>query len=145
MMCNNRFYKRQMNQNRMNDYYGNARHEKRRAWKDQWMKMSSTPRANVLEKDEKYELHLFAPGYIKSDFTIALIDQKLTISVKDKESNEANWKRKEYSPSGFVRQFALNEDINSDSIEAVYENGVLIISLPKLEGHETKRQEIEIS
>ena len=125
--------------------HGYGRMAKRKAWQDRMVKMNSTPQANVSESDDKYELHLYAPGYIKKDFTIALIDNKLTISVADKTLDESNWKRKEYSPNGFVRQFGLNEDINMEAIVAKYENGVLIVTLPKKEGFETKRQEIEVS
>ena len=102
------------------------------------------PPANVLALDDKYELHLFAPGYEKPDFLIAVIDQTLRISVKEKVNEEANWKRKEYSPNGFERHFELNEKIDKAAIGAKYENGVLILSLPKMEGFETARQKIVV-
>ena len=96
------------------------------------------------ELDDKYELYLYAPGYEKSDFIIALIDDRLSISVKEKKEEAGNWRRQEFTQREFVRQFELSEKVDKSAIEAKYENGVLILNLPKLEGHETSRQEIEI-
>ena len=120
-------------------------HHGMREWKENFMTNFTYPQANVREMDDKYELHLFAPGYQKSDFIIALIDQKLSITVKKEEIEpDANWKRLEFWPRDFVRQFELNEKIDREAINAKYENGVLILSLPKQEGFETKRNEITI-
>ncbi len=102
------------------------------------------PPANVRELDDKYELYLFAPGYEKGDFLIALMDDTLSVSVEKTSDQDGNWKRKEFSPAGFIRQFQLNEKIDKESIVAKYENGVLILSLPKMEGFETMRKEIEV-
>jgi HSP20 family molecular chaperone IbpA len=45
----------------------------------------------------------------------------------------------------FERKFELNDKIDKTAIAANYENGILIVSLPKLEGHEIERQAIEIA
>jgi HSP20 family protein len=114
-------------------------------WKEHFMTNFSNPPANVREMDNKYELHLFAPGYQKSDFIIALIDQKLTITVKKEDLDPDNsWRRLEFLPRDFVREFELNEKIDVGAISAKYENGVLILNLPKQEGYETQRKEITI-
>ena len=81
---------------------------------------------------------------MKNDFKIGLTDDVLSISVEKKEETTENWKRQEYTPRGFVRQFELNDKINKEAIGGKYENGVLILTLPKLEGFETARHEIEI-
>lgn len=120
-------------------------HPFKNAWKEHVRPSFNNPPANVKELDDKYELHLYAPGFEKSDFLIALIDKNLSISVDNKKDDQSNWKRQEYIPRGFVRQFELNEKIEKTSIKAQYENGVMIISLPKGAGFETERQEIEIS
>ena len=114
-------------------------------WKEKFQSMSTQPPVNVKELDDKYELHLFAPGYEKNDFLIAIVDRNISISVDDKKEEDTSWRRMEYHPKGFVRQFELNDKIDTESIEAAYTNGVLIISLAKLEGSESNRQEIEIS
>jgi len=119
-------------------------HPMKKMWKEKMNAQLNTPPVNVRETDNSYELYLFAPGYEKSDFVIALTDKVLNISVEDKHEMEGNWKRQEYTPEGFIRQFELNEKTDSTAIAATYKNGVLILSLPKLAGFETERHEIEV-
>lgn len=120
-------------------------HSRKKAWKEKFKAAFNTPPANVQETDAEYQLHLFAPGFEKGDFDISIIDQTLSISVEKASEQEGNWRRVEYTPSGFSRQFGLNEKVDTTAIKAKYENGVLIVSLPKLDGFETERQEIKIS
>lgn len=144
-MCNRKVFKKRWSNHRTDKFRPQGGPARRMAWEESFKFGFNTPPANVLELDDQFELHLFAPEYEKSDFLIALIDQTLSISVKDKEDEEQrNWKRQEYRPNGFVRQFDLNERIDKAAIEAKYDKGVLRINLPKLEGFETKRQEIEV-
>jgi HSP20 family protein len=116
----------------------------RKFWKDQFRASMQNPPANVLEENDQYLLHLYAPGFSKEDFLIATIDNTLSISLEVSEDHTA-WKRQEYSPQSFKRQFDLSEKIKKDAISAKYEDGVLIVTLPKLEGMETSRQEIQIA
>jgi len=141
-MYNKREFKKEWSNHFANKFRSHDEHPRKKAWKERFKaKLHGTP-ANVKESDDKYELHLFAPGFEKKDFTIAITDQNLSVSVETKVAEETTWKRLEYTPTGFVRQFGLNEKIDSAAITAKYENGVLILSLPKLEGFETARQEI---
>lgn len=103
------------------------------------------PPVNVEELDDRYELFLYAAGFSKSDFQISLVDNILTVKVKNQENQEEkNWSRQEFSSKGFERKFELNEKIDSDKIEAKYTNGVLQLTLAKIEGSETIRTEIDI-
>ena len=144
-MCNRQAYQKHWNQHKAGHFHGFGGHRGRGAWKEHFMAKFNQPPANVQEKDDKYELQIFAPGFVKSDFVIALTDDNLSVSVEQKEQEQGNWKRKEYSPSGFTRQFALNDIIDKGAIEAKYEQGVLIVTLPKLDGFETDRQEINVA
>ena len=143
-MNNRRAFYRQMNQHRSDNFSSCNGHSRKRAWKEKFASSFNSPPANVRELDDKYELHLFAPGLEKSDFIIAVIDQNLSISVKEPTEDQGNWKRLEHVNRGFVRQFALNDKVDTSAITAKYEKGVLIISIAKLEGYEISRKEIEI-
>ncbi|OQP52936.1 hypothetical protein A4D02_21240 [Niastella koreensis] len=50
-----------------------------------------------------------------------------------KEEKDERYTRKEYNYSSFSRSFTLPEEVIKDKIEAVYEDGVLRIKLPKTE------------
>ena len=104
------------------------------------------PKVNVQELDDRYELFVYAAGYSKSDFKVHLSDSTLTIAV-DKIANDLSdydWRRQEFRPRKFERQFELNDKIDKTSIAAKYEDGILKLTLAKLEGFETVRREVEI-
>jgi HSP20 family protein len=117
----------------------------KRDFKDFFGMDAANPPANVREIDDAFELQLVAPGYEKKDFTIAIIDNKISISVSMEDGKlEENWKRQEYIPGDFLREFELNEKVDKSAITAKYNKGILSIKLPKLEGFETSREKIEI-
>ena len=89
---------------------------------------------NIIETDEAFQLSLNAPGRIKSDFVLNVEKGILTISYeKPNQKEETNFKtiRKEFIYRNFKRSFSLDDNINTDAIEAKYENGVLQLLLPK--------------
>ncbi|MFI5171794.1 MAG: Hsp20/alpha crystallin family protein, partial [Chitinophagales bacterium] len=60
--------------------------------------------------------------------------------------NEKNYSRKEFSFNAFKRVFTLPENVETEKIEALYENGILNLTLPKKELNEdttTKKVEIK--
>lgn len=95
-----------------------------------------TAAVNIHETAEAFHLELNAPGRNKEDFAIQIDKGLLTISYEKKETNEEkNYKtiRKEFTYKSFKRSFSIDENINTDSIQARYENGVLKLLLPKKE------------
>lgn len=143
-MCNKTAYNRNWNNHFANKFGNHEQHPFKKMWKEKMQAAFTTPPVNVRELDDKYELHLFAAGYVKGDFSVALTDQTLKISAEKKETSTDGWKRHEYAPTGFVRQFELNEKVDKTAISATYENGVLVLNLPKLAGFETERKEITV-
>ena len=104
------------------------------------------PPVNVKELDDRYEIFVSAAGFSKKDFQISLVDNMLTIKVESKEKQEAtNWHRQEFTPSDFEQKFELNDKVDSTKIEAVYTDGILQLTLIKIEGTETVRTEININ
>ena len=96
----------------------------------------SVPAANIHETTEAYHVELNAPGRNKEDFSIHVENGLLTISYEKKESAEnKDYKtiRKEFVFRSFKRSFSLDDKINAAGIQAKYENGVLLILLPKKE------------
>lgn len=92
------------------------------------------PPVNITDKSEHYIVEFFVPGYIKADFNIKLDNNILTVSAEKKEGNPVeNEKsiRKEFGFKPFKRSFTITEKIDTDNIVARYENGILILQLPK--------------
>jgi HSP20 family protein len=109
---------------------------------------STVPSVNVVEHANGFRIEMAAPGLVKDDFKINLEKDLLTISVKKESAEDENtdaYRRREFNYSSFERSFRLPETVDSEKIDAKYENGVLRIALPKKEAAiEKPAREIEI-
>ena len=96
----------------------------------------TTPAVNITENKNHFALTVAAPGMKKDDFNIDIEGNMLTISCEkedQKEEKEERYTRKEYNYSSFSRSFALPDEVIKEKIEAAYTDGVLHITLPKIE------------
>ena len=95
------------------------------------------PPVNIKETEKAFSVALMAPGFKKEDFNIEVDNDLLTISSEIKnektEQEEGKYTRREFSYSSFKRSFTLPETVNTDDINASYEDGILTIALPKKE------------
>jgi HSP20 family protein len=98
----------------------------------------STPAANVVKYDNKFEIILAIPGLSKKDLTIQVDNGKLTIA-NETEIQEKNYQLREFNYGKFKRSFELPEDINVDGIEAKAEDGILYLTLPLIPEAEPKK------
>lgn len=95
--------------------------------------LMSRPAVNVIEKEDRFELALAAPGLKKEDFNVTIDDDLLLISA-DKEMPAAEGetiKRREFNFGRFERRFRLPETVDAAGIDAAYDNGILRLTLPK--------------
>jgi len=98
----------------------------------------SLPAVNIKETNDDYLVEMAAPGMKKEDFKIELDGTALTISSERKEENtnneEGNYSRREFSYQSFYRTFHLPKDVvDSEKINAKYEDGILKLIIPKRE------------
>ena len=103
----------------------------------------NSPSTNIREDETGYTIELAAPGLNKDDFNIKVEKDQLIISSESKNETEETSKngkytRREFNYSSFRKSFHLNEKIDSEKINAAYENGVLNIRLEKREEAKTK-------
>lgn len=105
------------------------------------------PPVNISETADAYLLEVAVPGFVKSDFKIHLDAGVLTISTEQtEESSKENLKviRREFSSKAFKRSFTVDDKIESENITARYENGILMLELPKKEQLRAGAKEINI-
>lgn len=94
------------------------------------------PAVNVKEDEKGFQIEVAAPGLQKEDFKVSLHENRLSISASKEQNQEVKtekYTRQEFNYSNFQRSFALPKNIDGDSIQASYENGILSIVLPKKE------------
>ncbi len=105
---------------------------------------TSLPAVNIREDEKAFYLELAVPGMDKKDLRIEVKDDVLTISSEHKEEKNEDlegYKRREFSYSSFCRSFYLPEDVNGENIGAAYKDGILNVTIPKLE-EEKKKEKI---
>jgi len=108
-------------------------------------KECNVPKANILEKEEQYEIEIAAPGLKKKDIQINVENEVLTIKSEERKDEEVEFTMKEFDRGNIERAFYLPEDINQEDISASFENGILTIALPKKEEAKAGKKDIAIS
>jgi HSP20 family protein len=106
-----------------------------------------TPKIDVSEKDSQLIIEAEVPGIKKEDLKITLQDNILTIEGEKKNSSNSEdreYFRTERSFGAFKRSFTLSDDIDSEKVNAKFENGVLIIALSKLDEKAPVEKVIEV-
>lgn len=107
------------------------------------------PYVNIHEDQNNYQIELIAPGFAKEQFHVSVHEGALQVkgTLKTNDcSTERTCTRKEYVFRSFERTFKLPEAVNLDAISANYENGILRLTLPKLDTQKpASRKEISIN
>ena len=94
-----------------------------------------TPAVDIFETDKEITLLADMPGVSADDLTIDLRDNTLTLTadVASSESRNEESMLKEYETGRYYRQFTLGELVNQEDIDAKLSEGVLRLTLPKVE------------
>lgn len=103
------------------------------------------PPVDIRETPDALILQAELPGLTKADVRITLENQVLTLSGErtfQKEVKEHNLHRVERSYGNFSRSFMLPANVETDKVQANFQDGVLTVSLPKVE--KAKPRQIEI-
>lgn len=92
------------------------------------------PAVDIFEEADHYELMLVVPGMKKTDFQVEVTEGKLHISGERKAEEKKEGRKCQLIESSFgtfSRSFQLPETVKVDDIQAVYEDGILKLTLPK--------------
>jgi HSP20 family protein len=104
------------------------------------------PPVDIQETADGYRLQAELPGLTKDDIQITLENNVLRLSGErkfERDAKKENFQRIERTYGAFTRAFALPQQVNSEGVQAAFENGVLTITVPKAE--QAKPRKIEIS
>ena len=102
-------------------------------------------KTDVKETDGTYELDIDLPGYKKEDVSAKLEDGYLTISAStnknnDEKDKEGRYIRRERYTGQCSRSFYVGEGVAQDQIKAKFENGILKLSIPKVEKQQVEEK-----
>ncbi len=101
------------------------------------------PAVNEKEDEKAYYIEVDLPGVKKEDINVEVKDNILVISGErkfKKEEEDKGYKRVESFFGKFERRFTLPADADAEKIEAKVEDGVLHITIPKIEQKENAKK-----
>ncbi len=96
------------------------------------------PAVNIKETGTEFNIELAAPGIAKEEFNINIEKDVLTISASKEQKEGTNYTRREFNYFSFERSFVLPETVDTTAISAAYNNGILSITLPKVDSAREK-------
>ena len=105
---------------------------------------SRKPLADVIEKEEAYELYLDMPGVEAENLEVVYDQGELSVrGLVMASSKHADLLYNERPRASFSRTFSIAEGIDPDKITAHLENGVVTIELGKTAAVLPKRFEVQ--
>jgi HSP20 family protein len=91
-------------------------------------------------KDGIYQIRAEVPGVDPADdIEVTVLDGQLTIKAERTQTGESNG-HSEFSYGSFVRTVALPAGADEDEINAIYDRGILTVSVPLAEDHPTEKR-----
>ncbi|MBN1686539.1 MAG: Hsp20/alpha crystallin family protein [Spirochaetales bacterium] len=112
---------------------------------DSSLRRTSSPVVDIRENEDSYVLEAELPGLTDKDIEVKVEDNLLTISSKkedEKEEKREGYILKERHNHFFTRSFVLPKDVDRESIDANFKDGLLSLTLNK--APEAKPKMIEV-
>lgn len=105
-----------------------------------------SPALDVIERENEFEVSVDLPGVAQDQIDVTVTNNVLTIKgtkKHDAEAKESKVYRKESWEGAFQRTLSLPRGVDTGKIDATMRDGVLLVTLPKLE--EVKPRQIQVS
>jgi HSP20 family protein len=125
---------------RMNRQFGTAT----RSWADE--SSIDSMAIDLLEADDEFVVTADLPGFERDEVTLEVTDHILHISADHEEATEereADYLHQERRHESVRRSIRLPAEVDTESVNARMQNGVLTITLPRLAADDARTIEIE--
>ena len=101
---------------------------------------------DVIQEGDSIVVQGTLPGVTREDIKVTIEDGVLSISGEsklDREEQNGNYLIRERRSGKFRRVLRLPDSVDAEAAETTYENGVLTVTLPKVEAKKAKRLEVK--
>lgn len=105
------------------------------------------PSAEIEETAEEVRLRLEIPGLESKDLNVEVTEESVSIIGERKSETKTEEKgmvRSEFRYGKFERIIPLPAHVQNDKAQAEYKNGILTLTLPKVEGEKKKAVKINL-
>ncbi|WP_245688318.1 Hsp20/alpha crystallin family protein [Thiohalomonas denitrificans] len=103
------------------------------------------PPVDIIDREAEIVLRAEMPGIDKDSIDVSMSDNSVTIrgsSHHEEKESEENYYRSEISRGAFSRTVTLPADVDGDKTKATFKEGVLELTMPKVE--RAKRHSIKV-
>jgi len=115
-----------------------------------WGEMSAmveakTPRLDIVERDNEVVVRAELAGVDKDDIDVSVTDSTITIkgcTKKETREEKGDYFRSEITQGSFSRTASLPCDVDGKKASASFKDGILELTIPKLEG--SKRHTVKV-
>lgn len=94
---------------------------------------ASAPRANITKADSLIKIEIEMPGFSRSDIKIEVKGSTLSVTAQ-KEPSKVDQKNtvlaREFNSTMLTRSWTVPKTVNVDRIDAEYDSGILMVTLP---------------
>ena len=101
---------------------------------------------NVWETPEGYQAAVLSPGLDQQSINVSVHDEALVIEGELKfdipQAAKPVWQ--EFTPARFRRSLRLGAAIDPARVEAMYQNGILLITMPKAEHAKPRQVQVQL-
>ncbi len=108
--------------------------------------LGTFPATNITQTPDCFHIRTELPGVKISDLEISTVDRKVAVQGRrdvEPEENGVSYHRRERKPVEFNRNIELPSEFDREKVEASLTNGVLTITLPRVEA--AKPRTIQVS
>ena len=105
------------------------------------------PPIDVFEKGDSFVVKVELPGMKQEDIDVSVSGDTLTIKGEKKPEigiKDEDYDRSEIAYGSFYRSVVLSSSVDTKNIEAVYEDGVLRVTLQRASGAKPKRVTVQV-
>jgi HSP20 family protein len=105
------------------------------------------PMTDIYETKEAYVFKVELPGFKKDDIKVEFNGDTLTLHGERKQEEETkneNCHRLERSYGMFERSFTVPKNVDAKKIDASLKDGILVLTIPKVEEAKTKAIPISV-
>ncbi|MEJ2347405.1 MAG: Hsp20/alpha crystallin family protein [Gammaproteobacteria bacterium] len=116
------------------------------SWGDSQVPIEArAPKVDVVERDNEIVVKAEVPGVKKEDLDVSVTSNTVTIkgtTSHEEKEEKGDYYRCEISRGSFSRTVALPGEVDSDGAKASFKDGVLELTMPKVET--AKRRSVKV-